>query len=278
MIKMIACDMDGTLLDENSQVPSETFDLILQLREAGILFVANSGRRYSTLQWMFEPVADKIDMIGSLGSEVWAEGRLIGREVHSHSALQRLFHTCTMFECLHLALYTETECFLLDDMSAFVRELDKDLPGAQRRFDPPEPDINIIKASVCVESPDQIMDMAYVLEREVGDAFTFMPSGARWIDVTPKHVNKATALEQLCQYYGISPQDIAAFGDSLNDYAMLRYVGHPYIMGNARFAVRQLAGTFCPGSVAPAKLIGTNVEHAVQHEIKKILQDAKSML
>ena len=44
-IKLIACDMDGTLLDERSQVPPETFDLVRSLDAAGIRFVAASGRR-----------------------------------------------------------------------------------------------------------------------------------------------------------------------------------------------------------------------------------------
>ena len=50
MIKLIASDMDGTLLDENTRVPEETFDLILALRERGVHFVASSGRRYDTLR------------------------------------------------------------------------------------------------------------------------------------------------------------------------------------------------------------------------------------
>ena len=49
-IKLIACDMDGTLLDERSQVPPETFDLVCALDAAGIRFVAASGCRYDTLR------------------------------------------------------------------------------------------------------------------------------------------------------------------------------------------------------------------------------------
>lgn len=48
MIKLIASDMDGTFLDENQCVPEGAYDLILRLREAGIAFVASSGRRYDT--------------------------------------------------------------------------------------------------------------------------------------------------------------------------------------------------------------------------------------
>ena len=46
MFKLIASDMDGTLLDENGQVPPETYELILALHEHGVHFAASSGRRY----------------------------------------------------------------------------------------------------------------------------------------------------------------------------------------------------------------------------------------
>lgn len=67
-IKLIACDMDGTLLDERSQVPPETFDLVRALDAAGIRFVAASGRRYDTLRAFFEPVADRMDFVASNGA------------------------------------------------------------------------------------------------------------------------------------------------------------------------------------------------------------------
>ena len=49
LFKLIASDMDGTLLDENGQVPPETYELILTLCEHGVHFAASSGRRYDSL-------------------------------------------------------------------------------------------------------------------------------------------------------------------------------------------------------------------------------------
>ena len=263
MIKLIAADMDGTLLDEDARLPEETFDLIHQLREKGVRFVASSGRRYDTLRWFFEPVADEMDYVASLGTQVYADGRLLDREVFSTAAVLRLFETCQMFDCLHLALYDTTHTYLLNDQSAYVRELDKDLPDAQCVFDPPSPDVSIIKAAICCDQRDQIMDMAYVLERELSEWFTFLPSGSRWIDVTPRHVSKATGLAQVIRYWGFEPSEVMAFGDSMNDYAMLRFVGQACVMGNARYAVKQVA----------SRVIGTNAEHAVQAEMRRLLEE-----
>lgn len=263
MIKLIASDMDGTLLDENSELPEETFELIHELHERGVIFAASSGRRYETLRWFFDPVADEMDYVGALGCQVYAEGKLLDREVFSTLAIRDLFRTCSAFDCLHLVLYDRSHTYVLDDLSHYVRELDKDLPNAIRVPDPPDPDVSIIKAAVCYDRPKDIMDMVYVLERELGDRFTFMPSGSTWIDVTPHGVSKATGISQIMRYYGITRDEVMAFGDSMNDYSILRYVGHPYVMGNARFALKQVA----------ENVIGTNVEHAVQNEMRRILDE-----
>ena len=82
-VKLIASDMDGTLLDENGQVPPETFDLILALREHGVRFVASSGRRYDRLCDFFSPVKDRMDFVASNGAQVFADGVQIDREVYS---------------------------------------------------------------------------------------------------------------------------------------------------------------------------------------------------
>lgn len=263
MIKLVATDMDGTLLDENSQVPPETFELIRQLKAQGVHFCVSSGRRYSTLRWFFAPVADEIDYVAALGAQVFADGCFLDREVFSTRGILRLFRTCQEFDELHLVLYDWEHTYLLDDQSSYVKELDKDLPNAQRLFDPPSPDVSIIKAAVCCERPSEIMDMVYVLERELGDIFTFMPSGNTWIDVMPKDISKATGLEAVLSYYGIDSSEVLAFGDSMNDYAILRAVGHPYVMGNARYAVKQIA----------ERVIGTNREHAVQAELHALVQE-----
>lgn len=262
MIRLIASDMDGTLLDEHSQVPEGTFELITALQEKGIRFCAGSGRRYDTLREFFGPIADRIDYVASAGTQVYAKGILLDYEVFSSRSVQRLYDLCAQLDCLHLALYDRTNTFLLDDLDHYVREIDKDLPRAVRVQRLPAPDVGIVKAAICYERADDIMDMAYVLERELGDAFMFMPSGRTWIDVVPRGINKATGLQAVLAHYSIDPRDVLAFGDSMNDYAMLRYVGHPYVMGNARNALKHVA----------EKVLGTNREQAVQAELRVLLE------
>ena len=262
MIKLIASDMDGTLLDENSQVPEETFELIHALTEKGIHFCASSGRRYDELCAMFQPVKDEMDFVACNGTQVYADGRMLDREVFSTHSVQRLFEMCETFSCLHLTLYDRTRTFVFDDMKVFPRHFRTMFPEQVRLYDPPDPSINIIRGNVYCDTADYTLDMTIVLTRELGERLSFMPSDSHWIDVAPHGVSKASGIKQVLRYRGIKPEDAAHFGDSMNDYDILRFVGHPYVMGNGSYAVKQIT----------QHVIGTNAEHAVQKTLREILE------
>lgn len=262
MIKLIASDMDGTLLDENSQVPPETFDLIRALRAKGVHFAASSGRRLDKLCEFFSPVVDEMDFVAANGAQVVASGKLIDREVFSHLAIRRLAKTVGMFEHLHLVLFDRTKSFLLDDEDKFVREVDKDLPNAERIWFLPTPDVNILKASIFCDD-GHVMDYAYALSRELGDEFVFAPSGSAWVDPMQRGVSKATGIEQIMNRYGLVPDEVMAFGDSMNDYEIIRFAGCGCAMENARPALKAVAN----------RVVGSNREHAVQNELRKLLEE-----
>jgi len=201
-----------------------------------------------------------MDYVASLGTEVYAQGRMIGREVFSYAAIVSLFELCATFDCLHLAIYDDDHCYLMDDLTNYLRVADKDLPNAVVRADPPSPGTSVIKVGVCCDKPGQIMDMTYMLERELGNRLMFMPSGDKWIDITPTGVDKATGIQQLMHYYGVTADEVMAFGDSMNDYAILRFVGHPRVMANACYTLRKCW-----------PVVGSNADHAVQRALRDVL-------
>lgn len=260
-VKLIASDMDGTLLDENGQVPPETFDLILALRERGVRFVASSGRRYDRLCDFFFPVKDRMDFVASNGAQVFADGVQIDREVYSHLAIRRLAKTVAMFPNMHLALFDRTKSYLLDDEDKFVREVDKDLPNVERIYELPSPQVSIIKASIFCDDGN-VMDNAYVLQRELGGLFTFAPSGSSYIDAMQPGISKASGIAQVMEYHGIDASEVMAFGDAMNDYEIIRFVGTGCAMANGRPALRAVAD----------RVIGSNIEHAVQSEMRRVLE------
>lgn len=261
LIRLIASDMDGTLLDEHSEVPPETYDLILALREKGVHFAASSGRRFDRLCQFFAPVRDKMDFVAANGAQVYVDGELVDREVFSHLGIRRLAKTVGKFESLHMALFDDEKSFLLDDEDKFVREIDKDLPNAKRIWYLPGPDVSILKISIYCED-GHVMDYAYALSRELGDEFLFAPSGTHWIDALQRGVNKATGIEQVMAHHGITRGEVMAFGDSMNDYEIIRFVGTGCAMANGRPALKAVAN----------RVIGYNYDQAVQGEMRKLLE------
>lgn len=261
LIRLIASDMDGTLLDEHSEVPPETYDLILALREKGVHFAASSGRRFDRLCQFFAPVRDKMDFVAANGAQVYVDGELVDREVFSHLGIRRLAKTVGKFESLHMALFDDEKSFLLDDEDKFVREIDKDLPNAERIWYLPGPDASILKISIYCED-GHVMDYAYALSRELGDEFLFAPSGTHWIDALQRGVNKATGIEQVMAHHGITRDEVMAFGDSMNDYEIIRFVGTGCAMANGRPALKAVAN----------RVIGYNYDQAVQGEMRKLLE------
>ena len=235
MIKLVASDMDGTLLDGEGNVPSETFDLIKRLKTAGIGFVASSGRRFDTLQELFAPVSSEMDFVASNGAQVVVAGQLVDREVFSHAALRRLKNVTDLFDGLHLVVFDRKISYLLDDEERFERELDKNLPNPLR--------------------------VRYILEREMGEDFVFAPSGRKWIDVMQRGVSKATGIKQVMEARHARAEEVVAFGDSMNDYEIMRMVGTSIAMGNGRSAIKEIS----------TKVIGPNTEQAVQRELEALL-------
>jgi len=70
MIKLIATDMDGTLLDQNGKLPKGFFEVLEKLEKMNVKFVIASGRPYFTLYENFKPISDELYFICDNGSYI----------------------------------------------------------------------------------------------------------------------------------------------------------------------------------------------------------------
>ena len=94
MIRLIACDIDGTLLPEGElAIAPVVFDEILRLKAKGIRFCPTSGRRLESLRRLFAPVADELYYVCENGSTVYApDGTLLGKTVMARETAMELAH------------------------------------------------------------------------------------------------------------------------------------------------------------------------------------------
>ena len=78
MIRLIATDLDGTLLEPDGKLPEGIFETVKQLTEMGICFAACSGRQYGNLERLFAPVADQMAFVCENGALSVVDGAIAG--------------------------------------------------------------------------------------------------------------------------------------------------------------------------------------------------------
>ena len=267
MIKLIATDLDGTLLDEQGEIPPETFDLVRKLHEEGVRYCVSSGRGYKMLTEMFAPVLDITDFVASNGNEVVVAGELIDFCGLSHSTVMRLAEAVNRFDAVHLIAVTPSGSWCLDDSEEkFSRtQGPRDPRFHQVRAIPPV-DEPVYNGVIICDDAAECGDIVYALGLEMGSEITFAWAGGNGIDYFPRGVSKAVGLRTLMRHYGIERDEVMAYGDSMNDYDILRYVGHPVAMENAFLGVKTLA----------ERIIEPNTEHGVQRDMARLLDQIHS--
>lgn len=245
-IRLIASDMDGTLLQEyGAKCSDELFELICRLEEKGVYFVPASGRQYPNLQRLFGPVDDKVIYLCENGALV----------MHLNQALTKhYFDDGLALELCH-AVYEQPECevlisgertsYLIPKKPSFVTYIRDEVGNDVTIIDKPER-ISEPILKVSFYTARQYRDGATeALEKQFSGKCQIMTSGNEWVDFAPFGTNKGMALAALGEKLGIAPEEMAAFGDNENDRSMLELVGHPYIMENCNPSIRNIPGMRC---------------------------------
>ncbi len=238
MIKLIASDLDGTLLLNGAQkLTAETLQLISELDKKNILFVAASGRPLTSQQLLFGPIAGNISYIAENGA-VYAHGSQVitTNEINRELALEIADAVNEKSHC-RLIVSSATTTYLKsgdDDFLRHVRDTLRYHTVVVNHFsDISEP---IVKLAFWTPS-DPNTDAADLCER-FSSRIKVMTSGKAWVDFMPYETNKGSALKALSAQLGICPEEVLVFGDEENDVEMLDFAGTAYAMSTAKETVK----------------------------------------
>lgn len=241
MIRMIASDLDGTLLFNGEQnLPKELFPFIQRLKDMGILFVAASGRQLSNMRRMFEPVKDDIAYICENGAAAVYGGKVLYEDAFAPELVEEVIHTAWEKEntemtisCLNnYYLRPKTEEFLV--MMRDVVRCDYKLLGDTCHV--PE---SCMKMAV-YEKNGADAHLQFWQER-FGNRCKVVTSGPAWIDFIPFGTSKGKGVKRIMELLGIQPQECAAFGDEYNDIELIESVYYGFAMETAKPGVKEKA-------------------------------------
>ena len=258
MHRLIALDMDGTLLDPQGRVPESFWPLYDDATAQGVTLTPASGRQLATLRQMF-PACETF--IAENGSVVWHAGEVVSTTPLDDDAARRLINALgdAPFPA-HVVVCSPTVAATLTLPDEVDREVDKYYASrttVARLADHAEP---VIKIAIYVDTDAERDGYAWV-QRHAPE-LRVVVSGKHWIDVMAPEADKGHALEQLAGALGVDMSDTAAFGDYLNDLGMVRAAGYGVAMGNAHEDVKTAAD----------EVVGTNADNAVVEKLREWLK------
>lgn len=255
MIKLIASDLDGTLLQNGAQsLPEHVIPLIERLSaEHGILFVAASGRQYPNLVRLFGSASKHMAFICENGSLVFYQDKLIASHSMDPSVALTISHDILSLPGCELQISGEKTCYLIPKDQRFVdrmvNHVKNDIKLLATPEEHPEP---YYKISVFEESGIATGHGPELLSRHKDKAQCTI-SGKAWLDCVAMGVNKGQALSELISTLGITPEECVAFGDNYNDLEMLDLVKYGYVMDNAIDEIKSKYNYHCSDVVTAIK-------------------------
>ena len=228
-IKLIACDVDGTLLfDYAPALPPETLEIIGRLLDQGIMFAPASGRAYDSLCRLFGPLVERMPVIANNGTIAYNAGRVAFRSVMDRVLGDELIDTmlatgdCEALVTGALTSYAQPKSPSFTDFMRNTVGFDVTVVDDLKAIDEPY-------TKISTYYPSRVVDEEFWPDR-FGGRCSIASAGYGWVDMMPTGTNKARALSAVLELFGIAPQNVAAFGDARNDLEMLQMAGLSYAM------------------------------------------------
>lgn len=239
-IKLVATDMDGTLLDSQKRLPKDFKKWVLDHKD--IKTIIASGRQYFTLEKDFKNIRDNLLFIAENGGLVFDQGQIIYKDAMDKDVVLECISKienisrASMLVCgaKNAYMLASSDEEVMRNASMYYERLEyvSDLRKEVEKDD-------IVK--IAVFFPDESAEAYYHEFKNMPDVVSSVLSGVSWVDVANKTVNKGSAIEAVQKKYDISKEETMAFGDYLNDYTMLQAAGESYAMENGHPDVKKIA-------------------------------------
>ncbi|MCU5746636.1 Cof-type HAD-IIB family hydrolase [Staphylococcus sp. SQ8-PEA] len=264
MIKLIASDMDGTLLNASHEISDKNIEAIKYAQSQGITVVIATGRAFYEASAPVEDAKLAVPYICLNGAEVRDETFNIMSTSHlNHELIQRIKNELNK-EGVYFQVYTNRGIYTEDpehDVEIYVdiaeragqkADVEKIRAAIQKRLD--NGTLKVVSDYNAIESiPGEIIMkiLAYdsdlekidrVSERLAESTHLAISSSSRGnIEITHSDAQKGIALHRIAEQLNIDMEEVMAIGDNLNDVSMLERVGYPVAMENATDEVKAVA-------------------------------------
>lgn len=249
-IKLVAVDLDGTLLNDSKKVSEQTAGALACLPDQGVKVVIASARPPRSVRPIYQSLGLDTLQINYNGALIWDEPNnqaIFHRPIAGKLAKKIIDHARDMFE------ETIVTCEILDRWFT-DRTDDSHTTETGKLF---KPDVICPIAELCqspitklmlLGEPQIILRLEDILAEEFAEQVTILKTDRDLIQIMHPQVSKAVALAKVAKWYGITMDEVMAIGDAPNDVGMLQAAGVSIAMDNAHALVKDAADWVAPSN------------------------------
>lgn len=248
MIKLVVCDMDGTMIGRDERIPDGAAEWIARLESQGVMFTVATGRAEGYMREKVAQMGLRHPYIVTNGATIMDGDRAILRRQFSIRPLRGLVEECYAEGMSVLFTFEGTE--RTERITPWIiREGEKrglafaPQPLSDEEWETLRADKLLIMDPV---REGKILDMEKKLQAIPGD-FMYVRYRLKALELNEKNANKAAALNMLVQSLGIPMKYVLFIGDDDNDIQVFQAAGHSAAVGNVSDNARPYAEYVCQG-------------------------------
>jgi len=243
MIKIIFCDMDGTLLTSKNELPDGFDEIISELKKRGVIFAPASGRQYFSLHKTFPKYVDEFLFLGDNGTLVMYKGEEIFSDPLGFENTKKVLEVADTLDKNILRVWSgKKNAYILkeQDSPEFQAETEKYYTRNVAVESWSDIDDTPIKVSLCDRS-GHAEKTIYPYVEHFNKNLKVVLASDQWVDITSPEASKGGAIKNIQRTWNILPSECAAFGDFMNDYEMMQSVEYSFAMANAYPEIKKVA-------------------------------------
>ena len=246
-IRLIATDMDGTLLNSKHELSDSFLPVFRKLKDQGIIFVAASGRQYYNLLKTLDEVKDEVIFAAENGSYVMFQDQEIHVQAMDQDIVRDLIITSRDIPNTYAVICGKKKAYVESAEPEFIDHLKLYFERYEVVEDLLEvKDDQFLKFTLCDLAGSEAN--SYPHFKHLQDKLKVKVSGPIWLDISHLNANKGVAMEVLQKKFDVSYEQTMVFGDYLNDLEMLGKGYYSYAMANAHAEVKEAARFLAKGN------------------------------
>lgn len=259
-IRALFLDLDGTSLNDNNALSPALTEILTTLKKKGIEIIFSTGRSFAGSKLFADAIGGTNYIINYNGARVFdfKNNRVLSETTLPKPVLEKVFTFADKFR--HSPIFYHNNIIYTKDGSAHHYTC----PGERFEVLTPHHDwVNETLTKALFIVPEEEIHERRLIATDYFEDASVYTSAQTYLEIMPKGINKSVGAQHVLERLNLAPENCVAFGDQLNDFELLKFVKHPFVMANATDILLEHF---------PDRVVPKNIEDGVAKTLDEIFE------